>query len=627
MSVSSASRGEETSGLINIVKANLQSQMLQSCASKWNGDLVLIVDDSSVKIISKALGMYELMESKVYLVEQIKKKRAPYRKSAPIYFLSPNIHSIDYLIQDWTPNANSNSKEPLYADHVFVYFTKAVSNELFAKIKTCKPLLRRLKAFREINIDFIASQNNAFHLDMKSSTIFSKLYAPNQNPSAQITIAEKLVTLCASLNEYPHIRYKASSPLSSSVARIFNEKFNAFVGSNKAWWYHGDAKHTERGRSTLLLLSRQDDCLTPLIHEFTYQAMVHDLLPLEDDKITVEVPSENGPEKKDALLNENDAIWMELQGKHIADVIKILSDRIREIVHSNSGVAALGNKKEEKALSMTQMARALKNLPEYKEVMSKLSQHMHIAHRCMDIFNKKGLMDLSDLEQTLANGVNESGRSVKVADMVELVEEQLKSTDDSLARFRLIAIFITSQRGLRPTDQSRLFAAARLNPREAKALSNLETLGYPLLQSATGSSFSSPKLQKRNVSAESDIDYATSRYIPDLKEILTQNQTNTLSFTDYPSVYPMPDENSSSNAKRLATSGVSSVRNKTSKYSSRKHKSNAIKTRMIVFVAGGASYSELRSAQEVGDKGGQEIIMGSTHFVNPENFVHDLTLL
>ena len=572
--------------------------------------------------------MYELMEHKVYLVEQLKKKRAPYRQSAPIYFLSPTSHSIDYLIQDWTPNANSNRKEPLYADCVFVYFTKAVPDDLFAKIKTCKPLLRRLKAFREINIDFIASQNNAFHLDMTSSTIFSRLFIPNPNTSVHHTICEKLVTLCASLNEYPHIRYRATSPLASTLARIFNEKFNAFVASNTSWWYHGDANHTERGRSTLLLLSRQEDCLTPLLHEFTYQAMVHDLLPLENDTITIDLPTENGPQQKDVLLNQSDDIWMELQGKHIADVIQILSDRIRDIVHSNSSVANLGSgNKKEKPLSVTQMARALKNLPEYKEVMSKLSQHMHIAHKCMDIFTKSGLMDLSDLEQTLANGVNDNGRSVKVSDMVELVEEQLKNTEDSLSRFRLIAIFITSQKGLRSVDKDRLFGAARLNPREAKALSNLELLGYPLLQSTGGSSFSSPKLIKRNVSAESDIDYATSRYIPDLKEILTQNQSNTLSFTDYPSIYPMPEETSSANAKRLATSGVSSVRNKTSKYSRMKHKNTNTTTRCIVFVAGGACYSELRSAMEVGEKGGQEIIMGSTHFVSPEQFVQDLTLL
>ncbi len=446
--------------------------------------MVLIVDDFSMRIMSKVMGMYDLMENRVYLVEQLHLKRAPYRQSAPIYFLSPTLKNVNALIEDWTPSL-SKSKEPLYADKVFLYFTKAVPDELFGKIKACKPLIRRLGAFSEINIDFIANEDRAFHFDMASSDVFSQLFqltAAGHTP-AHNAIAEKLVTVCATLNEYPHIRYRASSSVASSIAHLFNSKFNNFVGSNGTWWYHGDSNHSERGRATIMILSRQDDCLSPLLHEFTYQAMVNDLLGLEDDKITVEVPSENGTEKKDALLNENDELWVELRGKHIAEVIKELSSRIREIVHSNSGVANM-NKKEGKALSISQMTNALKNLPEYREVMSKLAQHMHIAHRCMGIFNSTGLMDISDLEQTLSNGTNDSGKAVKVSEMVDSVEEQLQRTNDPLMRFRLIAVFVISQKGLRESDKDRLFAAARLNPSEAKALSNLESLGYPLIQTS-----------------------------------------------------------------------------------------------------------------------------------------------
>jgi len=597
--------------------------------------MVLIVDDASTRIISKAMGMYDLMESRVYLVEQLKKKRAPYRQSAPIYFLSPTLDSVTKLIDDWTPNANTNANgrtEPLYADSIFLYFTKALPDELFMKIKSCKPLIRRLKAFSEINVDFIANQSRAFHFDMTSSTIFPQLFPntaktnSNSNPHANDTVlrdmADKLVTVCASLNEYPHIRYKASSQVSTSLAHYFNEKFNAFVGSNKTWWYHGDTEHTERGRSTILLLSRKDDCLSPLLHEFTYQAMVHDLLELDDEKITVEVPSENGMEKKDALLNDNDELWVELRGKHIADVIKVLSSRIREIVHSNSGVANL-NKKEGKALTMSQMANALQNLPEYREVMSKLSQHMHIAHRCMGIFNSFGLMDLSDLEQTLANGTDDNGKGMRVSDMVDMVEEYLQNTNDSLNRLRLIAIFIVSQKGLRQDDKNRLFAAARLNPNEAKALSNLEALGYPLLRDGPKNTrLTVPeKLIRRNVDADSDIEYSTSRYACDLKGILKQSQNNTLSFVDYPSIYPMPDEASRSN---LSSAGVTSVRSTTSRYNNRRAIGGVKKTRMIVFITGGACYSELRAAQEIMDKGGQEIILGSNRFISPTEFINDL---
>lgn len=608
---------------------------------------MLIVDDTSTRIISKAMGMYDLMENRVYLVEQLKKKRAPYRQSAPIYFLSPTLESVNRLVEDWTPkkkNNNNKPEAPMYADCIFLYFTKAVPEELFARIKACKPLIKRLKAFSEINVDFIANESRAFHLDMASPNVFPQLFPPspsNTNNTNVNTIlhemADKLVTVCASLNEYPHIRYKASSQVATKLAHSFNDKFNAFVGSNKSWWYHGDTGHMDRGRSTLMLLSRQDDCLSPLLHEFTYQAMVNDLLELDDEKITVEVPSESsetGMEKKDTLLNDNDDLWVELRGKHIADVIKVLSSRIREIVHSNSGVAEL-NKKGGKALSMSQMANALKNLPEYREVMSKLSQHMHISHRCMGIFNSMDLMNLSDLEQTMANGTDDEGKGVKVATMVDQVEEYLSNTMDSLNRFRLIAIFIVSQKGLRPDDKDRLFKAARLNPNEAKALSNLESMGYPLLQAAPKNKrLAVPeKLIRRTVDADSDIDYATSRYACDLKGILKQSQMNTLSFTDYPSIYPMPDENSrgGGSSSTMSSAGVSSVRSSTSRYSSKRSsggivggKKGKAGTRMIVFVVGGACYSELRAAQEIMDKGGQEIILGSNRFVNPTEFIKDL---
>ncbi len=136
----------------------------------------------------------------------------------------------------------------------------------------------------------------------------------------------------------------------------------------------------------------------------------------------------------------------------------------------------------------------------------------------------------------------------------------------------------------------------------------------------------SEKLLKRNIDAESDIEYSTSRYACDLKGIVTQSQTNSLSFTDYPSIYPMPNEG---NNTSMISTGVASVRSQTSRYSSRKTTStrSVVKTRMIVFVAGGACYSELRAANEIMEKGGQEVIIGSTHFVNPSEFTQNLSSL
>lgn len=52
-----------------------------------------------------------------------------------------------------------------------------------------------------------------------------------------------------------------------------------FLETNRDFWFHGAASVSDRG--TLLLLDRSEDVLAPLMHETTYQAMVHDVLGLE----------------------------------------------------------------------------------------------------------------------------------------------------------------------------------------------------------------------------------------------------------------------------------------------------------------------------------------------------------
>lgn len=51
-------------------------------------------------------------------------------------------------------------------------------------------------------------------------------------------------------------------------------QMNAFVAGANDWRFHGQDSGSDRGRSTLLLIDRADDPLSPLMHEFTYQVSV-----------------------------------------------------------------------------------------------------------------------------------------------------------------------------------------------------------------------------------------------------------------------------------------------------------------------------------------------------------------
>ena len=618
----------------------LQSSTSQLPSDKW---IVLVVDPQALRVISSSIGMYNLMEHHVSIVEDLMKKRAPFRGQAVLYLVEPCEESVSRIIDDWTPNKVTMKQGPLYGNTVFLYFLGRLPDALFTKIKACKELVKRVKILQEVNLDFLTKEAQAFHFDMKSAKLNPELYMSRYSSSSNLSpmqeqMVHKLVTVCATLNEYPHVRYHAKNDLCKNLAFVFQQRMNEFVGANSSWWYNGDGLHPNSDRATLLLLDRRDDCLSPLMHEFTYEAMVNDLLHMniEDERITYSsIDPESGEAKPmDALLNDNDEVWVELRGKHIADVIQTLSTKIRDIVNSNTG-SALSNsaKGSGKALSINQMAKALKALPEYKEIMSKLSQHMQIAHQCMDAFNKKRLLDLSDLEQTLATGKTDEGRSPRIKELLGQVVEEFRKQPESFMRLRLLAIVIVSQRGLESQSYlDKLLAEAKLNAKELRALQNLEKMGCPLVQapSKMGKLGAKKVTAYGAVAAENDSEYASSRYVCLMKAVIESATQGTLSVDEYPSVMPLPDAeamlapSSLSRAKSVRKTSATSKWASTSTGSDKGGKKKGFGGRQIIFMTGGMCYSELRSAREVMASSGMEVVVGSNRFINPTEFMVDL---
>jgi len=415
--------------------------------------------------------------------------------------------------------------------------------------------------------------------------------------------------------------------------------------------YHGsgnsDNVSVERERSTLLLLDRATDCLSPLMHDLTYQSMVQDLLTMQGDKITYEADSPedaNKKEEKDVLLNEKDKVWVEMRGNHIGTVIESLSGRIQETCNSSTSKAFSGQ--SDGSITTTDLASALKALPEYREVMSKLSQHFYISNECMNIFKRDQLLQLIDIEQTLATGQDEDGRSPKLSEMISLIEGALLRIKDMDDRLRLVLIATISQNGLTSADRERLLRAAQLGRDELLTLENLSKLGIQTLNqlagtAAGGSLFSKSGSVKKSVNVNEDSELVGARYVPPLKSILADLVAHELSIDEYPSTKPLPASQSSAvgagSARHRGRGVETSARKKKgrndkwAKASNSQAPSAAPTTftggRSLVFMIGGLAYSELRVAREVMKKESREIIIGSSKFMNPSEFMEDLATL
>lgn len=145
--------------------------------------------------------------------------------------------------------------------------------------------------------------------------------------------AFKIVSVCVSLGEYPSIRYfnpqkstHEAAVLCAHLARFVQLELDQYAK------YHEDFPPTSsRPRGALIITDRSMDLYAPLIHEFTYQAMIHDLLPIIDgDKIVYRTPanpSDPVSEVKNVEISEKDNIWVANRHLHMKDLIgKLVGD-------------------------------------------------------------------------------------------------------------------------------------------------------------------------------------------------------------------------------------------------------------------------------------------------------------
>lgn len=294
--------------------------------------------------------MYDIMEQGVTLVEPIYLRREPQPSMEAVYYLSPSEHSVDQLIRDFDTN------EEQYAG-VHLLFTRHLSDDLFNRIKQSK-VKGKIRSFREIYIDYLAYEQRVFHLDMHQA--LWNLYSPNSNAKdAQMRrMADKLMTVFATLEQDPIIRFAGNHHIPTQLASLLKERLDTFKRGTKGW------PSQKKPRPILLLLERSYDLVSPFIHELTYQAMCQDLLPITDDVYAFE--SEGGG-RREVLLNENDILWPNLRHKHIADTSSHLIQSFRAFIASNVAVKW----KSSDVNTLQDISKVLRAMPEAQELKEK----------------------------------------------------------------------------------------------------------------------------------------------------------------------------------------------------------------------------------------------------------------
>ncbi|KAN0060065.1 vacuolar protein sorting-associated protein 45 [Thecaphora frezii] len=380
---------------MDVVKAI--SAYIQRIITQTSGIKVLLLDQHTTPIISTSFTQSALLSHEVYLTDRVDNhNRDRMKHLSCIALLRPTPASIAALAKEL--------RTPRYSSY-YVYFTNVLQKQDIEALADADEH-EVIKEIQEYFADYQPINPDLFSLNL--STPPARIWADKLTVWDNASLDQHtkgLIALLLSLKKKPLIRYERMSAL----AKKLGEEVHYQMTSGQPQLF--DFRRTDVP-PLLLILDRRNDPVTPLLTQWTYQAMVHEVLGINNGRVSLADAEGIRPELKEIVLSADQDPFF---ASNLFDNFGDLGASIKKYVLEYQSRTASNSTIE----TVADMKRFVEEYPEFRKLGGNVSKHVALLGELSKRVEKDVMLEVSELEQSLASVESHANDLKEVQKMID----------------------------------------------------------------------------------------------------------------------------------------------------------------------------------------------------------------